>query len=389
MKKTIGIAVAALCAAACAAAPKFDADGRFAAECDAGWRTMMATRWLESTGLVYGLPPDEVRSSKGAKNGMFRWKDGVGYGRGIGDCALNCGTALSGLVDRDAVLKDGSTHETAAKVARGLLNLAKLHGVRGFVARGVCADDGRTICSLSSRDQITHWLHGLWRYSRSPMADPALVEEFKSLAADVACRMETVATEENGWNFLQADGSPDPRGICTMWGPDLVPHERARLPMVYAVAFLATGDSHWRDLYERCIDEALDKTLLINGEGRAEFLKKMPCYAMYQANCGFEPILALERDPVRRAKAWTAMGAFAEIAAKRAEVCLGKPEAKHYGMCWDGELALTILMAPKRCRPAWFDRFLAESVERGNLSTGTTFRASHLLAAYWRRRAER
>ena len=37
--------------------------------CDDGWRAMMAT-WHEKTGLVYGCPPERVRSSKDCVNGV-------------------------------------------------------------------------------------------------------------------------------------------------------------------------------------------------------------------------------------------------------------------------------------------------------------------------------
>lgn len=45
--------------------------------CDNGWQAMMAT-WHEKTGLVYGCPPERVRSSKDCVNGMFHWKEGGG-----------------------------------------------------------------------------------------------------------------------------------------------------------------------------------------------------------------------------------------------------------------------------------------------------------------------
>ena len=376
--------LSAAAALSCAGGAPVD---RLGALCDAGWGEMMSTRWHAGTGLVYGRVPDQVRTSKGAVNWMFPWKDKVGYGYGMSDCALVCGTALSGLVDREAVLRDGSSKAQADKVARGMLNLAKLHGVRGFVARGICPDDGRTICSLSSRDQVTHWVHGLWRYVNSPLSDPELAAEYRALVADVAWRMETRATEANGWDFGQADGTPDPRGICTMWGPGLLPHEQARLPMVYAAAYEATKDGHWLGLYERFIDEALDKTLLIEGDGRGACLKVMPNYAMYQANASLELIIAHETNSVRRAKATAALGAFARIAASRAEPCLGKPESKQYGMCWDGELLLAMLMAPERMRPKWLPRFLEEAVLRSDLKTSGTPRAAHVMAAFWRSRA--
>ena len=354
--------------------------------CDAGWRQAMAT-WHEKTGLVYGCPPERVRSSKGCVNHMFPYSKEEGYGAGMGDCPLICGTALSGLVDRFAVLKDAQTRADAAKVARGVLNLAKLHGIKGFVARGLCADDARTICSLSSRDQFTHWVHGLWRYANSPMAEPALIEEYRTLVADVARFMETRVTPERDWNFGLADGGKDPRGICTMWGPELYPHEQARLPMIYLAAYLATKDAHWRELYEKYIDEALDKTLLIAGEDRNKYARKMPCYSLYQANVSLELIRSHETNEVRRAKIFASMRGFAEAAAGRAEPCLKRPDVKHYGMCWDGELALTQLLAPGSPDSDSLRPFLELTIRRSDPKQWGVCRAAHLMAAYWRARS--
>ncbi len=356
--------------------------------CDEGWRRSMEN-WHEKTGLVYGCAPAKVRSSKGCENHMFPYSKERGYGAGMGDCALICGTALSGLVDRFEVLRDDETRRDAAKVARGVLNLAKLHGVKGFVARGLCADDARTICSLSSRDQFTHWVHGLWRYVNSPMADPALVEEYRVLVADVARFMEARVTAERDWNFGLADGGMDPRGICTMWGPKLQPHEQARLPMIYLAAYLATSDAHWRDLYENCIDEALDKTLPIAGKNRNKIACSMPCYSLYQANVSLELIYSYETNAVRRTKIFDSMRGFAQVAADRAKICLKRPEKTYYGMCWDGELALTQLLVPGSPSMDCLCPFLERTICRSDPSRWGVCRAAHLMAAYWRaRRAE-
>jgi hypothetical protein len=356
--------------------------------CNGGWRAMMST-WHEGTGLVYGCPPEQVRPSTGAVNGMFPWTAETGYGAGMSDCALICGTALSGLVDRFAALGDDESGTDAAKVARGVLNLAKLHGVRGFVARGLCADDARTICSLSSRDQFTHWVHGLWRYSCSPMADPSLVSEYRTLVADVAGFMEERVTPERGWNFGLADGGEDPRGICTMWGPDLAPHEDTRLPAIYAAASMATGDAHWRNLYEGVIDEALDRTLRIDGPDRAQFLSPLPCYSLYQANASLELLLAFEGgNPSRREKIERAMRAFSAIAADKARRALQNPDAAPpYGMCWDGELALAMLLTPGVPDAEVVAPLLARAVGYSDLAESGVIRASHVMAAFWRWRA--
>ncbi len=371
-------------ALACACASADDMQRR----CDDGWRAMMAT-WYEKTGIVYGCPPERVRSSKDCVNGMFHWKEGGGYGAGMADCALICGTALSGLVDRYAVLHDDLTREDAAKTARGVLNLAKLHGIKGFVARGLCADDGKSICSLSSRDQYTHWVHGLWRYANSPMADKALVAEYKTLIVEVARFMEKRVTEERGWNFGLADGGKDPRGICTMWGPKLGPHEDARLPMIYAAAYMATNDKHWRDMYEKYADQALDNTLRIVAPDRSKHFGWMPCYSLYQANCSLELLLGCEKgNAVRRGKIERAMKAFSELAAGRARNAMKNPDAKPpYGMCWDGELLLTMFMTPGVPDAEVAAPFLEQAVNRSDLSKSRIIRASHVMAAYWRSRA--
>lgn len=374
-------------AASCAAAHAFAEEPGAAKLVDGGWRAMMAT-WHEKTGLVYGCPPERVRSSKDCVNGMFHWKEGGDYGAGMADCALICGTALSGLVDRYAVLRDAQSREDAAKVARGVLNLAKLHGIKGFVARGLCADDAKSICSLSSRDQYTHWVHGLWRYSASPMADPKLVAEYRTLVAEVAQFMEKRVTAERGWNFGLADGGKDPRGICTMWGPELGPHEDARLPMIYAAAYMATKDGHWRDMYEKYADEAIDNTLRIVAPDRSKYLGRMPCYSLYQANCSLELLLGYEKDnKARREKIEKAMRAFSELAAGKARNAMKNPGAKPpYGMCWDGELLLTMFMTPGVPDAEVAATLLGQAVSRSDLTKSGVIRASHVMAAYWRGR---
>lgn len=352
--------------------------------CDKSWRKMMTT-WHEKTGIVYGCPTESVRSSRDCVNGMFHWTGG-GYGDNMEDCALICGTALSGLVDRYTVLGDAQSRDDAAKVARGLLNLAKLHGIKGFVARGLCADDGKSICSLSSRDQYTHWVHGLWRYSMSPMADPALLSEYKKLIVDVAEFMENRVVPEREWNFGLADGGKDPRGICTMWGPALSPHEDARLPMIYAAAYMATNDRHWLTLYESIADAALDLTLRVDGPNRAKFLGRMPCYSLYQANASLELLCAFEKDNnARRAKIARAMRAFSDIAANRACTAMRNPHAKPpYGMCWDGELALTMLMVSGVPDAEVAVPFLKKTLSRLDYAKSDIIQISHVMAAFWR-----
>ena len=354
---------------------------------NAGWAKCMEQKWSPKTSLVYECTPDKVRPAKAFDDGpgYFRFQENVPgknhYGEGLADCALICGTALSGLVDRWAVAPDAETKAMAAKVARGVLNLAKLHGFKGFVARGICAEDGKSICSLSSRDQYTHWLHGLYRYAKSGMADAAFVQEFATEAANVAAFMKAKCTPERNWNFGMCDGSADPRGICTMWGPDLAPHEQARLPMIYLIAWDLTGDAQWKTEYEKYADEALDKS-----QGMADDRQtgRMPCYSLLQAQCSFELIRAVEKSPVRLKKLDAAMAATARAAANRTKVTLKNPKKTFYGMCFDGELSLTMAMCPSAVDAQLRADFLAQVVDREDLLKAGTCRNAHVFAAWWR-----
>lgn len=353
--------------------------------CDEGIHFYMERNYSPVTQLVYTCPPLEVQSSKDAVNHMFSWKEGLadGYGKGMSDGPLIGGTLLEGLADRWKVEQDGSLQADADKIARGLLNLANVPGHRGFVARGICADDGRTICANTSIDQITHWVHGLWRYSTSGMGRKAYVKEYKKLLVDVARYIERMMTPENGYNIGMADGTvPDTRGICYMYGDHLWPHEAPRLPMVYIAAFMMTGDEHWKEMYESVVDWALQRTLDLRGMSEEEIGGRMPCYSLYQAMCALELILSYESDTERTQQILKAMSLFSKTARRRS--VNADPANPPYGMTWDGELVLTQLMDPGFIWGGLNERFLMDSILREDLTKGGWCRAAHIYAALWK-----
>jgi len=358
----------------------------FEAAVNGGWKQLMAKNWSPKTGLIYGCTPDRVQPAADFKDGLLKWCNGspFGYGRGMGDCAIVNGVALSMLCDKHAVTKDPAAAEDAKKIAIGLLNLASAHGYKGFVARGLCQEDGKSICSLSSRDQVTHWVHGLWRYCRSGLADGETKARFAALLADVAEMMLKNVTAENDWDFLQADGSSDPRGICKMWGA-VYPHEAARLPMIYAAAWEVTGDGKWKELYERYIDEALAKTLAIKDQPPIHWHGVMPTYSLLQMNTSLEVLLGIEKNPARRSKMAEAAACAARMADERAMDMKANPKKKYYGLCVDGEIALAQLLAPGWKYSADERGYLAAGLSRPLAGSGA-FNVSHMAAAYWRAR---
>ncbi len=374
-----GIAILTATTALAVADVPSDAEQR--AWADAAWTRVMNVFYCEKTGGIYISSPDRVNKAKDFPGGLL--KPEFGYGTGLEDCAIDGGVALSGLVDRFAVTGDEATRRDAAKVARGLLKLTSAHPYRGFVARGLCVEDGKSICRLSSRDQVTHWAHGLYRYYASAMASDAERAEIRLRFSEVADLMLRNVTEKNNWNFLQADGTMDPRGICKM--RHTYPHEAARLAMVYALAWKVTGDEKYRKAYEDVREEAVTGSCALATTPDRVVNGLMPDYALIQMNTSLEALLMVEADEAVRARMISAMVMCANIASRRAPV-RGSSDTKY--LCGCAELHLAQMMVPK----AAFDwtapqqDILARAICAVPADRVGACRACHLFAAYWRAR---
>ncbi len=236
----------------------------------------------ETTGLYYGRSGDETE-----------------------DCAILAGIALSAMVDK----KDAAR---AKGVAEALLKLCGAAGVPGYVCRGI-SRDGKTVNRASSRDQVTHFVHGLYRYYASGMAPEDMKAEIKSAFAAVADRMLANVNEANGWNALDADGKPDAKGVLKMW--NVQPHEAARLPMVYLAAWKVTGEERYREAYEKIADESIEQSMGVVLKPESWRRSSMPGYSFHQMNASLE-VMRLA-DQARASKVEAVMKEVARLAAER------------------------------------------------------------------------
>ncbi len=230
-----------------------------------------------------------------------------GYSTGMEDGAILGGAMLSVLCDRFSTTGEESLRENAARIFQGLRRCATVHGVRGFVARNVCPEDATSTYINSSRDQVTHFVHGLWQYYHSPLSNEATRKEIRAVLADVAERMIAFVTPENDYDFCRADGKRCPLGICRMW--NVQPHEAARLPMIYAAAWDVTGSERYRALWRRYAADAIAQS--------AEPGAQKPAYALLQMQCSLEVLHALEPDPRLKKTIHTRMTHVRDLAAKR------------------------------------------------------------------------
>lgn len=237
-----------------------------------------------------------------------------GYSTGMEDGAILGGAMLSVLCDHFAVTGEETLRGQAADVFAGLRRCVTVHGVRGFVARNVCPEDGRSVYINSSRDQVTHFVHGIWQYYRSPLADDATRKEIRTILADVAERMIEFVTPENDYDFLRADGQRCPLGICRMW--NVQPHEAARLPMIYAAAWDVTRDERYREQWRKYAADAIEQS--------ANPGEQKPAYALLQMQCSLEALHDLEPDPALKATIHARMTHVRDLAAKRFKSVLEK-----------------------------------------------------------------
>ena len=370
----------AVCGVSAGAADYAEVD----ADVRGGWGRVMREYYSETTSLIYSCYPKDVQKASFYANGFRVWEKNGDYGIGLEDCAILCGVGLSGICDQYLATGDKSLADDARKLARGLINLATVHGVKGFVARGICVEDGKSVCALSSIDQHTHFLHGLWRYWNSPLLDPTLKADITRVVSEVADRMTEQVVESNDWSFQQAVGSGTTRGICKMRFNR--PHEGARLAMFYAVAWDVTKRQEYRDLWRKYVDEGLANSMRL-ATVSAEKLKKdfegwMPNYTLLQMQTSLEVLYALALNEGERMWVRAAMQKPAEMATERA--CRNKSGNGRY-LCSCGELSLAQTMVPGYPYGGGQMKILLDSIAAEPFGdTAKSVRVVHLSAAWWR-----
>lgn len=252
-------------------------------------------------------PGKELSHLPTAEEVARQYPNPCGYSTGMEDGMILGGAMLSTLCDRFAVTGEANLRERAAEVFAGMRRCATVHGVPGFIARNVCPEDRKSVYINSSRDQYTHFVHGLWKYYRSPLADEATKVEIRDVLAAVAERMIEFVTPENNYDFCRADGTRCPLGICRMW--NVQAHEAARLPMIYAAAWETTGEPRYRQLWRQYVAEAVKQS--------AAPSKHNPAYALLQMQCSLEVLYELEPDSELKAEIHHTMEHVSSLAAPR------------------------------------------------------------------------
>ncbi len=323
-----------------------------------------------------------------------------GYGTGMEDCMISAGVMLDLIVDRYSVTREEKLRAAAHAVFLGIKRCATVHGVPGFLARGVSPADGKSIYVNSSRDQYTHAVHGLWRYYHSPLCADVTKKNIEKILSAIADRMTRNVVPENDYDSLRADGSRDERGISRMW--NVMGHEAARLPMIYAAAWDVTKNPVYEEAYKKYLDPAIEQSFSIED--------RCPTYALLQMQDSMELLRALEKRPETIEKIDRIMAMLSKRCAVRAEKAAktatsldlarlgtdwrtgeGISTKGEYRKVWYvvrecGEAAQVQLMDEKTTFPPEQVELLSKAIERINPARVSTSGIFYLQGAYWKAR---
>ncbi len=296
-----------------AAAPRPQNNAELEKQMNTIWDHSVKQFRSPKTGLFYGrtlnqLPGIRFYPTKEQyRKGEYRtqgYKKGdentVGYnlhggGTGTEDCSLFTGTLLAAMCDKYLATRKPECGEQARMAYEGLRTAATAHGEPGFIARGVCHEDGKSIFAGTSRDQYTNAVYGFWRYCNSPLSTVKEKTEIRAILTAVADKMTREITPENNYSFRFAYGVPDDRGVAKMYSPE-PSYITMRLAMIYAAAWDVTRDRKYYDLFLNCIDNGI--------AGTAEWIRTTqeapsgsPAYVVLQQGHALELVWTVAQDP--------------------------------------------------------------------------------------------
>ncbi len=244
----------------------------------------------------------------------IQWPNYQGYGTGMEDCMISAGVLLDLAIDKYVVTRDKRLVKSAAKMVEGIWECSTVHGVPGYLARGVSPYAPHHVYINSSRDQYTHVVHGLWKYYNSELIDARGKERVTTLLTAYADRMMLNVTKENGFDALRANNTPDTRGISKMW--EVMGHEAARLPMIYAAAWKVSGDSRYLNELDRYLVQAIDQSYTV--------APNVPTYCLLQVQNSMEVLDDIVEDGAIRSKIAEIMVMVAGLAQQRMRNAMAK-----------------------------------------------------------------
>lgn len=141
--------------------------------------------------------------------------------------------------------------DKARRLSKGLMLLASVSEVKGFIARCV-ASDGKTPYTMGSNDQTAPWFFGLWRYLQSGIPTAEEKQEITAKLVEVA-----EAIKASDWRMPCDKGAPSPfRGSFAHVNWESSPRLLFMLKLMHHI----TGSDEWGKLYQEKLLEKNSET---------------------------------------------------------------------------------------------------------------------------------
>ncbi|MGI5925385.1 MAG: hypothetical protein ACOX9E_15680 [Lentisphaeria bacterium] len=361
------------------------------------WQHAVTTYWSERTGLFYTRPPAKLPpagvyiSEAQYRRGEYRtapYKKGdensVGYnlhggGTGTEDCCLFTGPLLAAMCDQYAITGDRAARAEALRAFKGLKCAATAHGCPGFIARGVCHEDGKSIFAGTSRDQYTNAIYGLWRFYHSDLAEESERQDIRAILCAVADKMTREVTPENNWSFDFAYGVKDDRGVGKMYEKEHL--LTLRLAMFYAAAWDVSGKQDYHDRYRAALPDSLAGAKAFTEQPPEKIKWSSPPYTVLQNNEAFRLIYDVEKDPTQKAAILDAMALYTVYVAASPHFA----PAKYKSPRDHGEIIGGLLLCPTYVMPVENAAILQDDI-RKLWPKGWAGSIFTIIPAYWQAR---
>ena len=191
--------------------------------------------FTDEQGKVEIPTPEECREGKPNALGWWSPIENGGFFNGL---------YIDAMIDRWRITKSREDAEKVKRLAQGLMTLASVSPVKGFVARGM-GTDGKAHYAMGSNDQTGPWLFGLWRYLQTDLPDKA---ERARIKAKVIETVEVIIALK--WQMP----AEEPFKIRGGFG-GVTWESSSRLLFVLKWMQQLTGDEKWARQYQQALLE--------------------------------------------------------------------------------------------------------------------------------------
>jgi len=179
--------------------------------------------------------PDECRDGK---------PNALGWYQTIENGAMFTGLYMDAAVNRWRAARSTANAEKARRLMEGLLLLASISEVPGFVGRGV-STDGTSHFAMGSEDQMLPWFYGLWRYLESGLATAS---ERERIVAELVETAEAIVDLD--WR-IPAEPPFNTRGTFEGFHFFWATRQLFVMKMMHAV----TGEGKWDVMYRAALEQ--------------------------------------------------------------------------------------------------------------------------------------